>query len=95
MKKVFIYIGDLLAFTLQCALIFLLFGSNPNPQGISVDDLLIPETSSPNDISRDDQPLFQNSQGAKNVDDLLGPEDNFPFLPDNHRDSGTGKFNSF
>ena len=21
-----------------------------------------------------------------NLDDLLGPEDNFPFLPDNHRD---------
>ena len=29
------------------------------------------------------------------IDDLLGPKDNFPFLPDNHRDSGTGKFNSF
>ncbi len=29
------------------------------------------------------------------IDNLLGPEPNFPFLPDNHRDSGTGKFNSF
>ncbi len=26
------------------------------------------------------------------IDDLLGPEDHFPFLPDNHRDAGTGKF---
>ena len=26
------------------------------------------------------------------LDELLGPEDKFPFLPDNHRDSGTGKF---
>ncbi|WP_320676980.1 hypothetical protein [Prochlorococcus sp. MIT 1300] len=29
------------------------------------------------------------------IDYLLGPKDKFPFLPDNHRDSGTGKFNSF
>ncbi len=30
-----------------------------------------------------------------NIDELLGPKDIYPFLPDNHRDSGTGKFNSF
>ncbi len=29
------------------------------------------------------------------IDDLLGPRDTFPFLPDNHRDSGTGKFSRF
>ncbi len=29
------------------------------------------------------------------IEDLLGPKDIFPFLPDNHRDSGTGKFNTF
>ena len=27
------------------------------------------------------------NQDEKNIDQLLGPEDNFPFLPDNHRDS--------
>ena len=37
----------------------------------------------------------QNSHERLSIDKLLGPEDNFPFLPDNHRDSGTGKFSAF
>ena len=35
------------------------------------------------------------SEENTSIDDLLGPKDNFPFLPDNHRDSGTGKFSMF
>ncbi len=35
----------------------------------------------------------------KSIDELLGPEDNFPFLPDNHRDGSNpigriGKINN-
>ena len=37
----------------------------------------------------------QTNEQEFSIDELLGPKDNFPFLPDNHRDSGTGKFNSF
>ena len=42
--------------------------------------------------------LVEESQ-SKIIDELLGPEDNFPFLPDNHRDGGNpikriGKINS-
>ncbi len=35
------------------------------------------------------------NKDTNSIEDLLGPKDNFPFLPDNHRDSGTGKFNAF
>ncbi len=28
-----------------------------------------------------------DSKKETNINELLGPEDNFPFLPDNHRDS--------
>tara|TARA_Y100001968_G_scaffold58696_1_gene49775 strand:+ start:1254 stop:1544 length:291 start_codon:yes stop_codon:yes gene_type:complete len=42
--------------------------------------------------------LSEESQN-KIIDELLGPEDNFPFLPDNHRDGGNpitriGKINN-
>ncbi len=37
----------------------------------------------------------EKDRDQSSIDDLLGPKDKFPFLPDNHRDSGTGKFNSF
>ena len=36
-----------------------------------------------------------NYKDDVDIDNLLGPKDNFPFLPDNHRDSGTGKFAAF
>ncbi len=47
------------------------------------------------DITVEDQRLSKGFKGQSIIDDLLGPEDHFPFLPDNHRDSGTGKFNWF
>ncbi len=37
----------------------------------------------------------KNATPEVSLENLLGPEDNFPFLPDNHRDSGTGKFANF
>ena len=37
----------------------------------------------------------QKGRDQVNIEELLGPKDIYPFLPDNHRDSGTGKFNSF
>ena len=39
--------------------------------------------------------LTQTPKEEKSIDELLGPKDIFPFLPDNHRDSGTGKFAAF
>ena len=34
------------------------------------------------------QPIKEKDIGTdKTIDELLGPKDNFPFLPDNHRDS--------
>ncbi len=43
--------------------------------------------------SKENDLSMQNNQikEEREIDDLLGPKDNFPFLPDNHRDSGTGK----
>ena len=46
-------------------------------------------------VGAKDQPSNESPQTGISIDDLLGPEDVFPFRPDNHRDSGTGKFNSF
>ena len=34
------------------------------------------------DITNESSQRYQE----KSINDLLGPEDNFPFLPDNHRD---------
>ncbi len=39
--------------------------------------------------------INRNSERQESINELLGPKDNFPFLPDNHRDSGTGKFRAF
>ncbi len=39
--------------------------------------------------------LAQKSKSKEELSEReLVEEGNFPFLPDNHRDSGTGKFNS-
>ncbi len=64
-------------------------------QESSIEDLLIPEPSFVEDIAGDTSDLDQMFTEESNIDELLGPKDVFPFLPDNHRDSGTGKFNSF
>ncbi len=40
--------------------------------------------------------LSQKSNPKKEISEReLIADGNFPFLPDNHRDSGTGKFNAF
>ena len=69
--------------------------SYSNELETSVEDLLIPEISSVQmSLGENDQTSEMPKDGI-NIDELLGPVDNFPFLSDNHRDSGTGKFNSF
>ena len=62
---------------------------------MNFDDLLTPEGPSMNYKTENNYQSTQKPRGGKNIDDLLGPKDIFPFLPDNHRDSGTGKFNAF
>ena len=47
------------------------------------------------DKTETNQQLAQKLKEKRDLDDLLGPKDIFPFLPDNHRDSGTGKFSRF
>ncbi len=79
-------------------LVFILisfFVRSVNPAEISIDDLLVPEAISLNDNFDPNDELSQKTNKEISIDDLLGPRDVFPFLPDNHRDSGTGKFNSF
>ncbi len=62
---------------------------------MEIDDLLIPEITSLTEQLHDEMQFKDKSYEEKNIDDLLGPKDIFPFLPDNHRDSGTGKFNTY
>tara|TARA_B100000700_G_C14441777_1_gene577437 strand:- start:4 stop:282 length:279 start_codon:yes stop_codon:yes gene_type:complete len=63
---------------------------------INIDDLLNPQpTTLQNDQNQLSKSLDQGANKKLTIDDLLGPKDNFPFLPDNHRDSGTGKYNAF
>ena len=62
---------------------------------ISTESLLGPNISSMNSKTKDKQQLANAPKEDRNIDELLGPKENFPFLPDHHRDSGTGKFNSF
>ena len=86
----------LLAFSLGLFLILIPFTSTAHAEEISIEDLLIPEVPSLNDNTEDNQQLaLKPTQEIPTWDDLLGPEQIFPFLPDNHRDSGTGKFNSY
>ncbi len=71
-----------------------------NPSGflafadeINNNDLLIPDISKSNrSVINDNERSVEQKQ---DIDELLGPSQIFPFLPDNHRDSGTGKFNAF
>ena len=53
-----------------------------------------PNVDSPK-ISKTKIELTQAQKQEKSIDELLGPKDIYPFLPDNHRDSGTGKFAAF
>ena len=84
-------------FVFCCLLFFALlpFSSAVKAAEMSIDDLLVPEVYVKDEMMGDSQSFNQRSENQVNLDDLLGPKDNFPFLPDNHRDSGTGKFNNF
>ncbi len=85
---------QLLVFCLG-TLLFLLPLHNPsNAKEISINDLLLPQVPMSDNV-KDNQKFAQKSIEETNIDDILGPKDIYPFLPDNHRDSGTGKFNSF
>ena len=85
----------LFAACFEIFLALLLLGSTAYGNETSIDDLLIPDLSFMNDKTEGNQRSIQDPKNDINIDDLLGPSDLFPFLPDNHRDSGTGKFNSF
>ena len=86
----------LLSFCLGLALSLIPFSSPAKAEEMSIDDLLTPDLLSMNDKVEIKEKLARDPmQKVPMWDDLLGPEDNFPFLPDNHRDSGTGKFNAF
>ena len=85
----------LFATCLEIFLALLLFASTAYGYETSIDDLLIPDPSFPNEKIEGNPQSIQKPREDVNIDDLLGPRDIFPFLPDNHRDSGTGKFNSF
>ena len=62
---------------------------------IRTENLISPDISSMNNKTKDKEKLANAPKKDRNIDELLGPKENFPFLPDNHRDSGTGKFNAF
>ena len=94
MRK-YLLISHLLGLSFAIFLLFLSKGSTANAEGMSIDDLLIPEVPSMSNKTENNQQLDQRPKVEVDLDDLLGPKDIFPFLPDNHRDSGTGKFNSF
>ncbi len=87
----------LFASMLGCLLILLTYVSvsTVNADEISIEDLLIPDDQLITENLGGDMPTMQAPMDEVTVEDLLGPSDIFPFLPDNHRDSGTGKFNSF
>ncbi len=89
MRRILAFCFGVLFILMQCP-------SSAYSAEISIDDLLIPEGSSIIEGRVGDQKTaIQNDGGSLRIDDLLGPEDNFPFRTDNHRDSGTGKFNAF
>ena len=87
--------GLLFTFSLGLLLIIIPLSTIVDKGEMSIDDLLTPEPLSINKTGNGTNQFTQRSMEQNNIDDLLGPKDNFPFLPDNHRDSGTGKFNSF
>ncbi len=85
----------LIILVLNLILVFLPFASIANALETNINDLLIPEITSMSEGIENKGQLDQSNTERETIDDFLGPKDIFPFLPDNHRDSGTGKFNSF
>ncbi len=74
-------------------LVFIPYTKPTHAEVVSIDDLLLPEIAY--EKSEDNVEITQRDFEREDIAELLGPKDVFPFLPDNHRDSGTGKFNSF
>ena len=86
----------LLSFLLLGFLVILGFSNIAIAEDIPKDLLIHPEITYMNDQAETNQRIDnEETMSSKDIDELLGPDINFPFLPDNHRDSGTGKFNSF
>ena len=85
--------SHLINFSLSIILAFELLTSTASSVKLEINDLLLPDISSM--IQKINQKLETRNHSQKNIDEHLGPKDIFPFIPDNHRDSGTGKFNSF
>jgi len=85
----------LIAFCLGVFLFLLPFSNKVKAETINTDDLLIPEIPSKNDKTVNNQQLAHKPKEEKDIDNLLGPKDIFPFLAENHRDSGAIKFHSF
>ena len=83
------------AFLISLFFVLASFASMAKSEAIGIDDLLNPEDPYTDDNIEKKLPLAKTPKRQVNIDDILGPNDIFPFLPDNHRDSGTGKFNSF
>ena len=75
--------------------IFLTCTYTVNADTMSVEDLLDPQLPSMTEKSEERYQIVEKPKNQFDIDESLGPQDIFPFLPDNHRDSGTGKFNSF
>ena len=86
---------NFLAFLVVSIFILLPFVNKADSETMGVEDLLNPEAPYTNEKTEGNKPLAQKPPLERNSDEILGPKDIFPFLPDNHRDSGTGKFNSF
>ena len=86
----------LLAFLIGSFLILTSFVDKSNAKEISTIDLLNPENSAMHKKADHKRNLSKEARSREeDIYKLLGPKEIFPFLPDNHRDSGTGKFNSF
>ncbi len=78
-------------------LIFLFtpFSTLPKIANINTNDLLHPQIISEDTNTIPTPKQNEKDTSEKSFDEIFGANDIFPFLPDNHRDSGTGKFNSF
>ncbi len=78
-----------------CIYIFICISGTLSADEINIDDLLNPEIQSRVLNMKNDISIKETNRKKLNIDEMLGPPDNFPFLPDNHRDAGTGKFNKY
>ncbi len=85
----------LIAF-LFCFLFSTLFISRTvNPEEVGIDDLLIPQRNLQNNKDKDTTIENQKINEQIIIDELLGPPDIFPFLPENHKNSGIKKLKYF